>query len=259
LKKEKGGGNYSSSYEGVYLDNQKPKFIAYIKLNKKHHQGSYLLAADLAQAHGKCAHQLGISSSIKFKRSVSEYSNARENESAERGISVARSEVQAYLTLKVNNVVSGDDVYTGDVQLDMVKSEEGCEVNDNIMDESTIKSDLGDTEGMSAYHFLSSARIKNLKHTHVTRGYASKYNGNQFFGTNLAVNTLHSANIMGELKALVPVSLLWTQLFFMTTAFVLTGSNPAKINFASDAEHINSRVQEPAEKHMNTPVPMFWH
>eukprot|EP00956_Cyclotella_meneghiniana_P003968 scaffold4781_cov73-Cyclotella_meneghiniana.AAC.3 len=62
------------------------------------------MEADAALAVDKSLRQLG-SPTVNFDN-ISEYSKARKEEAEKRGIDVPRSEVQAYMTTKINNAVS---------------------------------------------------------------------------------------------------------------------------------------------------------
>ena len=97
------------NYNGVSFDKSHGNYKACVQVEKKHsYLGRYVLAADAAHAHDECVRQLGLSTSINFS-SLTEYNSARKEESKERNVNVPSSEIQSYLTSKVNNVVSAED------------------------------------------------------------------------------------------------------------------------------------------------------
>lgn len=104
--------DYSLDYFGVSFHRQTKMYEAYIYYQKgsggigtKRSVGSYMLASDAALARDICSLELGISSPSNFPQET-DYNEARTKELEERGVEVAKMEVDKYLTSKVQKVIS---------------------------------------------------------------------------------------------------------------------------------------------------------
>ena len=99
--------SYSTVYRGVHYSKQDGKCQASLHANnKKHYLGVYRLAADAAWAHDLCLQHLCMPSKEPNFKTIAQYCTARRQEAKDRDVHVTRSEIQEYLTSKVNDVVS---------------------------------------------------------------------------------------------------------------------------------------------------------
>lgn len=100
--------SFSSQYQGVSFNKRQGTYQSYVNIGiprkKKYGLGSYQIQADAALAVDKCYRQCGLPT-VNFDN-ISEYSQARKKEAEETGIDVPRSEIQAYMTTKINIAVS---------------------------------------------------------------------------------------------------------------------------------------------------------
>ena len=100
---------YSSVYKGVHYCEESGKCESYLSHGgKRYGLGNYVLSVDAALAYDKCLKKLGIISKIQepnFKN-MRQYDIARKIEANDRGINFTLSEIQDYLTSKVNNAIA---------------------------------------------------------------------------------------------------------------------------------------------------------
>ena len=100
---------YSSVYKGVHYFEESGKCKSYLGHGGKEYRlGHYVLSVDAAFAYDKCLKKLGIISKKQepnFKN-MRQYYNERKKEANDRGINLTLSEIQEYLTSKVNNAIA---------------------------------------------------------------------------------------------------------------------------------------------------------
>lgn len=96
-------GSSSPKYKGVSYIKNEGKYHAFITLEKRLFIGSYKLKSDSAWAYDECCRQIRLPP-VNFA-SKTDYTNARKIEQKVRSLTVPLSEVQTYMTAKVNKIV----------------------------------------------------------------------------------------------------------------------------------------------------------
>jgi hypothetical protein len=183
--------------------------------------GRYVLAADGAYARDSCLRQLDESCTLNFAN-VSDYNAARTKELQEKGLTVAKQEVEAYMESKVNSVLS------------KLRTGHGAEL-DNASSPSEDQDTVSISDELPGP--MQNPQPKN----------ASKYNGvslDKLRGCYVARLMHEGTNFnLGSFELSVDAALI-----FDVCAKILKGKGYEKINFAKHSQYTSARSQEMNEK-----------
>lgn len=185
--------------------------------------GFYVLAADGAYARDLCLRQLDETCTLNFAN-VSDYNDARRKELQEKGLTVAKQEVEAYMESKVNSVLS------------KLRTDHGAQ-----LDNANSPSEDQDTVSISDE--LPGPKQNPQPKNECT----SKYNGvclDKSRGCYVARLMHEGTNFnLGSFELSVDAALIYD-----VCVKILKGKGYGKINFAKHSQYTSARSQEMNEK-----------